>query len=181
MKIFVLLSRVPYPLIKGDKLRAFNQIKFLSKKNDIILCALNDSKIYKQEVIEALTPFCKSISIINLSKFSIYINIVKALFTGKPLQVGYFYSKKAKREIDKLIKITNPDHIFCQLIRVSEYVKNYNIHKTLDYQDVFSKGIERRMKISSFYFKPFLKLEYNRLKKYEDYIFNFLRNLGYIA
>ena len=32
MKIFVLLSRVPYPLEKGDKLRAFNQIKELAKK-----------------------------------------------------------------------------------------------------------------------------------------------------
>jgi sugar transferase (PEP-CTERM/EpsH1 system associated) len=176
MKIFILLSRVPYPLEKGDKLRAFNHIKFLSKKNDIILCALNDSKIYKQEAVNALTPFCKSISIINLSKFSVFINIIKALFTGKPLQVGYFYSKKAKKEIDKLIKETNPDYIFCQLIRVSEYVKDYNISKTLDYQDVFSKGIERRIKVSPFYLKPFLKLEYNRLKKYENYIFKHFDN-----
>jgi hypothetical protein len=31
MRILVLLSRVPYPLEKGDKLRAFHQIKELSR------------------------------------------------------------------------------------------------------------------------------------------------------
>ena len=45
MKIFVLLSRFPYPLEKGDKLRAFHQIKELSKKHEIILCALSDEKV----------------------------------------------------------------------------------------------------------------------------------------
>ena len=43
MKIFVLLPRIPFPLEKGDKLRAFNQIKQLAKHNEIVLCALNDN------------------------------------------------------------------------------------------------------------------------------------------
>ena len=37
MKIVFLLSRVPYPLEKGDKLRAFQQIKGLSAKHEIHL------------------------------------------------------------------------------------------------------------------------------------------------
>ena len=45
MKIFVLLPRIPYPLEKGDKLRAYNQIKQLSKRHEIVLCALNDKNI----------------------------------------------------------------------------------------------------------------------------------------
>ena len=43
MKLFIILSRVPYPLEKGDKLRAFNQIKQLSKNNQIVLLALYDT------------------------------------------------------------------------------------------------------------------------------------------
>jgi hypothetical protein len=42
MKIFVLLPRIPYPLEKGDKLRAFNQIRSLSQYNEIHLCALHE-------------------------------------------------------------------------------------------------------------------------------------------
>jgi len=40
----VLLSRVPYPLEKGDKLRAYNQIKELAKKHEVVLCCLNDTR-----------------------------------------------------------------------------------------------------------------------------------------
>lgn len=175
MKLFVLLSRVPYPHEKGDKLRAFNHIKYLSKNHEIILCALNDTKIHK-DAFESLKPYCKTISIIKLSKLCIIVNILKSLFTGNPLQVGYFYSNKAGKKINALIKENNPDHIFCQLIRVTEYVKHIDIPKTLDYQDAFSKGIERRIDLSPFYMKPLLKMEYIRLKKYENHIFRYFDN-----
>ena len=172
MRLFVLLSRVPYPIEKGDKLRAYHQLRYLSKNNEIILCALNDLKP-DPSAIEALRPYCKSIHVINLSKFCILINMFKAFLKGKPLQIGYFYSKKAQKKIDRLIKETRPDHIYCQLVRVTEYVKTLEIPKTLDYQDVFSKGVERRIHTDPFYLRPVLKLEYKRLLKYEEEIFNY--------
>ena len=173
MKLFVILSRVPYPLEKGDKLRAFNQIKQLSKKHQIVLFALNDSKL-DERAMDELKKYCVSITIIRFSKFTIFLNLIRTLFSTKPFQVGYFYFSKAQQKVDELIKKHQPDHIYCQLIRTSEYVKNYsNIPKTLDYMDVFSKGIERRKSTDSFYMKPFLAFEYRRLLKYESYIFDF--------
>lgn len=172
MRLFVLLSRVPYPIEKGDKLRAYHQLRYLSKNNEIILCALNDLKP-DPSAIEALKPYCKSIHVINLSKFCILSNMFKAFLKGKPLQIGYFYSKKAQKKIDRLINETRPDHIYCQLVRVTEYVKSQKIPKTLDYQDVFSKGVERRIYTDPFYLRPVLKLEYKRLLKYEEDIFDY--------
>lgn len=180
MKIFVLLSRFPYPLEKGDKLRAYNQIKFLSKNNEIHLCTLNDTRLDEKSKA-ALKPFCKSIEVINLCKFASLLNIIFSFFNGNPLQVGYFYSSKAKRKIKKLIRNIKPDHIYCQLLRVAEYVKEQNIPKTLDYQDVFSKGVERRSLTSPWYFKPILKIEYKRLLKYENRIFNYFDNKTIIS
>jgi sugar transferase (PEP-CTERM/EpsH1 system associated) len=171
MRIFVLLPRFPYPLEKGDKLRAFNQIKYLSKNHEIHLCALNDFEP-KPEYIKALQPFCKSINVITISKFTIAWNIFKAIFNGKPFQVGYFYNCKARKKIHQLIRDINPDHIYCQLLRVAEYVNGIDIPKTLDYQDVFSKGVERRMETSKSYLKPILRMEYKRLLKYENVVFD---------
>ncbi|MEZ5196762.1 MAG: glycosyltransferase [Bacteroidales bacterium] len=180
MKIFVLLPRFPYPLEKGDKLRAFNQVKQLSENHKIHLCALNDIQL-KNESIEALKPYCQTIDVINLSKLNIVINIFKAYLTGKPLQVGYFYDIKARREITQLIDKYKPDHIYCQLLRVAEYVKDIDIPKTLDYQDVFSKGVSRRSETSPFYMKPVLRLEYKRLLKYENKIFDWFDNKTIIS
>ncbi len=171
MKIFILLPRFPYPLEKGDKLRAYNQLKYLSKNHEIHLCALSDIAI-KDNYLEPVSTYCASVHIVELNRFSIFINLIGAFFSGKPLQVGYFYNRKAKKKIHQLISRIKPDHIYCQLIRVAEYVKDIDIPKTLDYQDVFSKGVERRIQNSTFYWKPILKLEYKRLLKYEFEVFN---------
>jgi len=180
MKILVLLPRVPYPLEKGDKLRAYNHIKYLAKNNEIILCALNDTEVHP-EAIKNLQPFCKSIHIFNISKFSIAVNILKAFFKGIPFQTGYFYNKKAQKEIDRIIANEKPDHIFCQLVRVAEYMKNQSTPKTIDYQDVFSKGIGRRMENAPFYSKPVFRSEYKRLLKYEHDVFEMFDNKTIIS
>jgi len=171
MKILVVLSRVPYPLEKGDKLRAFHLLKHLSSNNDIVLFCLNDKRIHPDAVKE-LGSFCRRVEVFNLSKFSIAYGILKAFFKGLPLQTGYFFNAKAKRKLIKLAEQESPDHIFCQLIRTAEYIKGIQKPKTLDYQDVFSKGVERRIAISPWYFKPILQMELKRLVKYEAEVFS---------
>jgi len=175
MRLFFLLPRVPYPTEKGDKLRAFHQIKELSKNHEIILCALNDGVLH-EDAIPVLSKYVKAIHIIPISKLSIALNLVKTLFSGKPLQVGYFYNASSAARIHSLIDRYKPDHLLCQLIRVAEYVKGLDIPKTLDYQDVFSKGVERRLSTSPFYLKPFLNIEYNRLLRYEHDAFEAFDN-----
>ncbi len=182
MRIFVLLSRVPYPLEKGDKLRGFHQIKELAKNNELILCALNpDSNLDKQKAFSALQPYCHSINFLDIPLYKRLWNMALAFFGHNPIQVGYFYNKKAAREIDRLISTYKPDHIYCQFVRTTEYVKNTNICKTLDYQDVLSYGMKRRAKSASFFAKPFYNMEYKRLANYEREIFNYFDNKTIIS
>ncbi|MBL7884607.1 MAG: glycosyltransferase [Bacteroidia bacterium] len=176
MKLLVILSRFPYPLEKGDKLRAYNQIKELSKNNKIALFAINDTSLSK-ESIDELKKYCTSIKVVPLSKLNILFNLLASIFRMIPFQVGYFYSKKIQKQLDAYIKKEKPNHIYCQLIRTTEYVKKHkNIKKTLDYMDVFSKGIERRKKSDPFYMKPILAYEHRLLLKYENEIFNYFDN-----
>ena len=181
MKIFVLLSRFPYPLEKGDKLRAYHQLKELSKKHEIILCALSDEKVAKKS-IEKLQEFCAEVEVIRLSKWKIIINLFKTLlFSDDSLQVAYFYNKSAQIKIDNLIKQHQPDHIYCQLVRVTEYVRNAPIKKTLDFMDALARGMERRVDDAPFYLKRFLALETTRLKRYEHHICNDFDHLTIIS
>ncbi len=182
MRIFVLLSRVPYPLEKGDKLRAFHQIKQLAANNEIILCALNPvAKLDKQKAFRELQPYCRSINFLDIPCITRYWNMVKALFTGMPIQTGYFYSRKAAKEIDRLIKTYNPDHLYCQFIRTTEYLKKHHIPKTVDYQDVLSFGMKRRMEKASLIKRPLFSMEYQRLLKYERRVFDMFDNKTIIS
>jgi len=170
MKLLVVLSRVPWPLDKGDKLRAYHQIKQLSTNHQIELIALNDKPLHPDAKAE-LSQFCDKIHILKLTKTGIAWNIIKAFFQGKPLQIGYFYCSKAHSEIKKIIREYQPDHIYAQLVRVAEYVRYENVSKTLDYQDALSAGLKRRRDKESGLRKLLFGFEFQRLKKYESDIF----------
>jgi sugar transferase (PEP-CTERM/EpsH1 system associated) len=181
MKVLVILSRVPYPLEKGDKLRAYHQIRELSKKHQVILLALNDQAL-DPDALPELKKYCQSISIVPFSKLTIIKNLMRAFFTGMPMQVGYFTFAQAQRKVDELVRKHQPAHIYCQLIRTAEYGRRYpQIPKTLDYMDVFSKGMQRRMSTDPFYMRPLLWMEYRRLKRYERKVFALFNNKTIIS
>ena len=173
MKIFVLLPRIPYPLEKGDKLRAFNQIKQLAKHNEIVLCALNDNtKVSEQDAFRALQPYCQSINFVRISKLQILLGLIRAFFKGLPMQCGYFYNRKAAKKVNALIAKHKPEMLYGQLLRTAEYIRHKDIPKAIDYQDIFSYGMKRRADIASFVTRPIYNMEYRRLARYEAAIFD---------
>ncbi len=173
MRIFVLLSRIPYPLEKGDKLRAFHQIRVLSKNHEIILCALNPlPQADKQKAFEQLQPYCRSINFVDLPAAGRVVNILKAYFSGLPLQSGYFYNSHAARKIQALIKEYQPDYLFAQLSRTARYLMEIPVAKMLDYQDAFSYGLKRRADKAGWLAKPVLRMEYRRMEAFERKIFD---------
>jgi glycosyltransferase involved in cell wall biosynthesis len=172
-KLVVMLSRFPFPLEKGDKLRAYYQIIEFSKTYDITLICTSENSVSTESKAE-LSQFCSEIHVFELPKWKSFTGAFKALLGSKPLQVGYFYSTKIHRSIQKILQEKKPDHIFCQLIRASEYVKNYHAcPKTLDYMDAFSVGIKRRINLQPLYLKWLFRLESNRLAQYEREIYDY--------
>ncbi len=172
-KLVVITSRFPYPLEKGDKLRAYFQIKELSKEFEIHLISLSEIHISEDQLAQ-LKPFVHSTTVCQLSPLQKWFGAFVQLFGKKPIQVGYFYNWKIQRRINKLLVEIRPDHIYCQLIRVSEYVKNYHdCPKTIDYMDALSKGIERRVDKKSLFKRWLFNLEYKRLVNYENAIFSY--------
>ena len=172
MKLMVILPRVPFPLDKGDKLRAFHQLRELSRHHEIILFALTDEDVHPA-AIGSLKEFCSEVVIFRLDRWTIFRNLGRSVFDGRPFQVGYFVCSAAHRMVKAVVGEHRPDHIYCQLIRTAEYAKPYkSISKTLDYMDAFSKGIQRRILIDPFYMKPILHLEHRRLLRYESQIFD---------
>lgn len=169
----MITSRFPFPLEKGDKLRAYHQIKYLALYFEIHLISISDKNIQEEHVKE-LRPFCKSIQIHTISWPQIIVGILLKFMQNKPLQVGYFHHYSIQKKINTYLKNLKPDHIYCQLIRTSEYVKNYHdCPKTIDYMDALSKGIERRAKSMRFLKKYIFEMEHKRLLLYENSIFEY--------
>jgi sugar transferase (PEP-CTERM/EpsH1 system associated) len=179
--ILFIVSRFPYPLEKGDKLRAFYQLKELSKEYNVTLICTTDIPV-STEHEQIVNQFCTKIHIFQLTKLGLLFQLFRTILGTKPLQVHYFYRKSIHRKIKAIIAESKPAHIYCQLIRVSEYVKNEHlVPKTLDYMDALSKGMERRIQTESWYKKWFYRLESKRLKHYERRIFDYFEHKTIIS
>ena len=93
MKLLFLTSRFPYPLEKGDKLRAFHLIKTLSAQAEIYLFAINNHEP-EEEWLNELRPYCKEIETAVINKKESLISMSKILTkTGIPFQVAYFWNE----------------------------------------------------------------------------------------
>lgn len=172
MRLLVLLSRVPFPLEKGDKLRAYHLVSRLAERHEVFLFCLSDTKV-APEHIEHLKSFCARIEVVHIGRWRILLKLITAVFTRLPFQVAYFHHRYAQRLVDKAIDEFKPDHVLCQLVRTTEYVRErYALPKTLDYMDTLSKGMERRTETAPFYLRPVFRMETRRLIRYENMMFD---------
>ena len=172
MRLLVVLSRVPYPLEKGDKLRAYHLVRRLARTHEVELFCLSDGPT-QEEHLEHLRQFCSHIEVVHLPRWRILLNLVRAILSRLPFQAAYFHHRSAQHRFDDVVERFRPDHIICQLVRTTEYVREHlNIPKTLDYMDTLSKGLERRTEMASFLMAPLFREETRRLIRYENLMFD---------
>ena len=177
VKILCITSRVPWPLEKGDKLRIYHQLRELANRHEVSLFALSDGPVHP-EAVAVLKRFCKEVHIHRLTKGTVVVNLFRSLFKGLPFQVGYFTCGSAIKAFRKFAGKVRPDRLYCQLIRTAEYRKVLpQVPAVLDYMDVFSKGVERRIPKEPWWKRWVFRLELKRLLRYEaDSFRNFERH-----
>ena len=165
-KLFVLLSRVPYPLEKGDKLRAFHQIRLLSEKYNVFVFAFYEGKL-PHEAVQKVSEYCVDYRFYRLNFFNRVLGVLKAVLSGLPFQTAYFSSLSAKKEILVALKRFHPDFLYVQLIRVAHYVAPLSYPKVIDFQDALSKNMERRALREKGLKRLFFNNEAKRIEKFE--------------
>jgi len=127
MKILYLAHRIPYPPNKGDKIRSFNEIRYLSQRHEIHLaCLADDPRDLKYE--NDLKHLCKSTNVVLINPKIAKLKSSFYLFSKKPLSVPYFYSKKLQHTIDHLLSTNDYDAIFCFSSPMAECVFRSKLH-----------------------------------------------------
>ncbi len=121
MKILYLSHRIPYPPNKGDKIRSFNEVKYLSKSHEIHLaCLADDPDDLKYE--KDLKKYCKKVCLLKLTPLTAKVKGLAALMLNKPLSVGYFYSRLLQRTVNEWISENTYDAVICFSSPMAEYV-----------------------------------------------------------
>lgn len=180
MKILVVLPRFPYPLEKGDKLRAYHQIVELSKRHDVYLFCVSHTKVTAAQRA-ALEPYCHAIKVVRLNRLRCYKNIVRNWFALKSLQMGYWNTASSKRACRAFAKQVQPDVVYNQMVRTMPLVARLPYPKVMDFQDALSMNTERRMERSHGIWRYILHFEFKMLRSSEYKAFSIFDALTVIS
>ena len=180
MKILVVLPRFPYPLEKGDKLRAYHQIVELSRRHEIHLFAVSHDKVTPEQRA-ALEPYCKTISVVTPTRFTAWFNTARNYFRSKSLQMGYWDSARARCTVKDLAKKIKPDVVYNQMVRTVPLVARLQFPKVMDFQDALSMNTERRMEQSHGLLRSILHYEFKMLRSTEYNAFKIFDALTIIS
>lgn len=167
MRILFLTSRLPYPVNRGDKLRSFNFLSRLGKKHSVTLLSFIESD--KQiPYVEELKKYCAEVQVVKLSYWQSYLNCLLNIFSGRPLQVSYYNSKKMRDKVKKIITTEKFDGIYIHLFRMAQFAeKIQGVRRILDLCDAVSLHMKRTIKFNRGLLWPIYLLEYLRIKRYE--------------
>jgi sugar transferase (PEP-CTERM/EpsH1 system associated) len=166
VKILAILPRFPYPVDKGDKLRAFHHIKYLAEHHEVSVFALSDEPV-SNESLNVLKSFCRNVVVFPLSKSGIFSRLPLNAFSHIPFQTAWHFDATAEKLLLAEIEKTQPDVLFYQLVRTAEFAKHVNLPKVLDLQDPMSENIRLRMNKEPLWKRQVFRMEYKRLLSYE--------------
>ncbi|WP_429885841.1 TIGR03087 family PEP-CTERM/XrtA system glycosyltransferase [Geoalkalibacter halelectricus] len=173
MKILYICHRIPYPPNKGDKIRSFNEVKYLAKDHDLFLAFLVDDPADTQHV-DALREYCVDLAFAQIDPRAQKVKAASQAVTGKALSVPYFYSPKLQQEIDAWASTQDFDAVVCFSGPMAEYVYRSSLWKKadrprliMDFCDVDSDKWGQYAQDAKFPMNLVYSLEQKRLLAYE--------------
>jgi len=139
MRVLYLCHRTPFPPDKGEKIRAFQQLRALAAgHNQVDLFTLDDSPSDLQGQSELLR-YCRQVTVVPLNRQWKKVSSLLYLPTDRPLTLPYFYSAMLARKIREALASRSYDRIFVFCSSMFQYVESVeDIPILLDLQDVDS-------------------------------------------
>ncbi|OUS25771.1 hypothetical protein A9Q99_20150 [Gammaproteobacteria bacterium 45_16_T64] len=170
--ILFLTHRIPFPPNKGDKIRSFNILKWLSKHYEVHLgCFVDD--VDDRKYVSELGKYCKSYKAVNLNPMLSKVKSLKALFFGKPLTLPYYESEELRRWVESTIGEHDIELSLMFSSSMAQYLESqcYGVNqRVLDMIDVDSDKWKQYSEKASFPMSWVYSREFRTLAEYEKKI-----------
>ena len=138
MRVLYLCHRIPYPPDKGEKIRAYHQLRAIAARHEVDLFTLADDA-GDLSYQSALAASCHQLTVARLHPKLARLRALPFLLTSTPLTVPYFYSAELQAEIRKALLRRSYDRIFVYCSAMAQYVQSIDsIPILMDLVDVDS-------------------------------------------
>lgn len=165
MDILYLCHRVPYPPDKGDKIRAFHQIRALARRHRVHLLTLSDGPLPD---LTPLRELCHRVEVFPVHRPLAYLRSAFGIFSSSPLTLSFFHSRELHSRVRELARSERFDGVVVYSSSMAPYAEPFaGVHSVLDLVDVDSAKWRQYSRFARRPLRPVYALEARRLQAYE--------------
>jgi sugar transferase (PEP-CTERM/EpsH1 system associated) len=188
LNILFLSHRVPFPPNKGEKIRTFNQLKYLTDNNhEITVC----SPLEHHSDVDLLKSLKDkySTNIAHAALVNKPFRLIKGLAKREPLSIANFYSNSLQVKFDDMLGKNKYDVVICTSSAMAEYIYRSNTLNRLskkpkllmDFMDLDSDKWQQYANNSAWPLKWVYEREATLLSSYEEKITHDFNTSFFIA
>jgi polysaccharide biosynthesis protein PslH len=165
LRILYVCHRFPFPPKRGGKIRPFHMIRHLHEQGHRVTVASLVRSPEEAEEGKGLQAHCEKFLMERVHDPLRWADMIRRLPTGNPSSMGFFYSKRLQRGIDRELKTERYDLVFVHCSSVAQYVADVSgVPKILDFGDMDSQkwlayGGTKRFPLSLGYYLEGLKMQ----------------------
>jgi sugar transferase (PEP-CTERM/EpsH1 system associated) len=120
--LLFLTHRIPYPPNKGDKLRSFHMLRYLSEHYRVHLgCFVDDADDLQHR--DEVRKYCGETHFAHLSRSQAKLRCLHGLFTGEPLSIPYYRDTGLQTWVDSQFEARTIKHIVVFSSPMAQYVR----------------------------------------------------------
>ncbi|HEY7424164.1 MAG TPA: TIGR03087 family PEP-CTERM/XrtA system glycosyltransferase [Gemmataceae bacterium] len=139
--ILFLAHRVPYPPDKGDRIRSFNLLRFLSRRACVHLACLADEPV-EEDTMLALRSYCARVAVVPVGGRSRWLRALFSLARGRTVSEGAFDLPELGAVVRRWASETRFDVTLASASSIAPYLRLEelrDIPAVLDLMDVDSQ------------------------------------------
>lgn len=176
MKILYLAHRIPYPPNKGEKIRAFHQVKYLAGQHTLdLVCLIDDQRDLPH--VAPLEQLCNRTYAHVIKPYPSKVKGLLAQLTGSTVSVGYYHHAAVQKVVDRWLAETAYDAVICFSSTMAEYIFRAPLSDRkppsrliMDFCDVDSEKWHQYAETARFPLNLIFEREHLRMEQYEQRI-----------
>jgi len=139
--LLYLAHRIPYPPNKGDKIRSYHVLKYLSGHFRVHLgCFIDDAN--DRTYIDKVKALCVESCFIDQAPFAARLRSLSGLFSGQAMSLPYYRDAQLQRWVDRLLGSGKIERALAFSGPMAQYLQSGRadaMHRVIDFVDVDSE------------------------------------------
>src|ERR1700689_3679826 len=119
--LLFLTQRLPYPPIKGEKIRPLQILKYLVQQYDVHLGCLIDD-VSDGQYVDTIRSICRDVHVAPLNRKVAKLKCLQGFLTGEPLSASFFHDRGLTRWVHDVVETIRPSVIFVNSGNMAPYV-----------------------------------------------------------